>query len=59
MKNGYERVKKVRTAKLLKLDVEADSEEEAKELTARMCNELRIYNPVVSVCTISCEGRRT
>jgi len=53
IKNGFECVRKVRTAKLLKMEVEADSEAEAKEITAKMCNELRIYNPVVSICTVT------
>ena len=53
VKNGYQQVKGVRTAKLLKIDVEASSGSEAMNIVTKMCDELRIYNPVVSTCTIS------
>jgi phosphoribosylformylglycinamidine synthase PurS subunit len=52
IKNGFKCVKKVRTARLLKLEIEAESEGQAEEITAKMCNDLRIYNPVVSLCAI-------
>lgn len=56
VKNGYTQIKGVRTAKLLKIVVEAPSGEEAKRLVSKMCDELRIYNPVVSVCSIEVTG---
>lgn len=56
VKNGYTQIKGVRTAKLLKIVVEASSSEEAKQLVSKMCDELRIYNPVVSVCSIEVLG---
>ncbi len=56
VKNSYTQVKGVRTAKLLKIKVEAQSPKEAKQLVAKMCDELRIYNPVVSLCTIEVTG---
>lgn len=56
VKNGYTQVKSVRTAKLLKIVVEAESSQEAKQIVAKMCDELRIYNPVVSVCSIEVLG---
>ena len=58
VKNGYTQIKGVRTAKLLKLIVEASSSEEAKQLVSKMCEELRIYNPVVSVCSIEVLGAK-
>lgn len=53
IKNGVTYVKKVRTAKLLELEVEAKNEEHAKKITEAMCNDLRIFNPVVSLCKIT------
>jgi phosphoribosylformylglycinamidine synthase len=55
-KGGYEMVKGVRTGKYLRLKVEAKSEQQAKDLIFKMCNELRIYNPVVHTCTIQVKG---
>jgi len=52
-KNGYAMVKGVRTAKLLKISIDARSEEEAKKIAERMCNELRLVNPVAHVYSIS------
>lgn len=51
--NGYSSVKKVRTAKLLRMWVDADDQKKAVELVSKMCNDLRIYNPVVSTCAVS------
>ncbi|MEM4199936.1 MAG: phosphoribosylformylglycinamidine synthase subunit PurS [Nitrososphaerales archaeon] len=56
VKNGYTQIKGVRTAKLLKIVVEASSSQEAKQIVSKMCDELRIYNPVVSICSIKETG---
>ncbi|NWG09618.1 MAG: phosphoribosylformylglycinamidine synthase subunit PurS [Nitrososphaerales archaeon] len=56
IKGGYEQVKSVRTAKLLKMWVEADSDKDAKEIVSKLCDELRVYNPVAHTCSISVEG---
>ncbi|MEM3437344.1 MAG: phosphoribosylformylglycinamidine synthase subunit PurS [Nitrososphaerales archaeon] len=56
IKGGYEQVKAVRTAKLLKMWIEAKNEKDAKEIVSRLCDELRIYNPVAHVCSINVEG---
>lgn len=56
VKNGYTQIKGVRTAKLLKITVEASSSQEAERLISKMCDELRIYNPVVSICSIEATG---
>lgn len=53
VRNGYQQIRGVRTAKLLKLKLEAENETAAKEITAKMCDDLRIYNPLVSMCSIS------
>jgi phosphoribosylformylglycinamidine synthase len=51
-KSGYSSVLSVRTAKMLSITVEGRDIEEAKHSVKRMCDELRIYNPVVSSCRV-------
>ncbi len=51
---GYPSVKKVRTAKMLTIIVDADNDKEAEDIVKRLCDELRIYNPVVSNCRVEC-----
>lgn len=53
VKGGYSDVHSVRSAKLLKMAVSSKSEVDAQKIVAKLCEELRIYNPVVSNCTIS------
>ena len=50
---GYSAVREIRTAKLLRMVVEADSKDGAAELVTKMCEDLRIYNPVVSSCSVT------
>ncbi|MGI0004772.1 MAG: phosphoribosylformylglycinamidine synthase subunit PurS [Nitrososphaera sp.] len=52
VKGGYSEVKSVRAAKMLKMAVSADSEKEAEKTVQKLCEELRIFNPVVSNCTV-------
>lgn len=52
LKNGANFVKKVRTAKLLNFEVEAVNKKKADEIILKMCNDLRLFNPVVSICKI-------
>lgn len=56
VKGGYGEVKEVRTAKLLRMKVEAVSKERARETVLRLCDELRIYNPVAHSCTVEVEA---
>ena len=53
LKNKYSSIKSVRTAKVLKLIVDATNSKEAKVRVKKMCEELRIFNPVVSNCQIN------
>ena len=53
LKNKYNSIKSVRTAKVLKLIVDANNPKEAKVKVKKMCEELRIFNPVVSNCQIT------
>jgi phosphoribosylformylglycinamidine synthase len=56
MKGGYSTVRSIRSAKLLRAKVYEPSELEAKNTIFKMCNELRIFNPVAHVCTINVTG---
>ncbi|MEM2134525.1 MAG: phosphoribosylformylglycinamidine synthase subunit PurS [Candidatus Jordarchaeaceae archaeon] len=51
--NGFEMVKSVRSGKYLRINLEAESKEEAKNIVYRMCNDLRIYNPVIHTVSIN------
>jgi phosphoribosylformylglycinamidine synthase subunit PurS len=55
-KGGYSNIESVRTAKTLKLVVTSSSEKEAHMTVERLCTDLRIYNPVLSDCTITFTG---
>jgi phosphoribosylformylglycinamidine synthase PurS subunit len=57
IKGGYSRVESVRTAKTLKMIVREKNQREAEKLVRNLCDELRIYNPVVSKCTVRSLGR--
>jgi len=48
LKNNYKSIKSVRTAKVLKLIVSANNPQEAVEKVKKMCEDLRIYNSLVS-----------
>jgi phosphoribosylformylglycinamidine synthase subunit PurS len=52
LKGGYSRVTNVRAGKLLRMNVEASSPEEAKQLVRKLCDDLRIYNPAAHICQV-------
>lgn len=52
LKHGYSNVISVRSAKTLKFVVNAKTRDDAVELVKKVCDELRIFNPIVSDCTI-------
>ncbi|MGI0037177.1 MAG: phosphoribosylformylglycinamidine synthase subunit PurS, partial [Nitrososphaera sp.] len=52
VKGGYSAVHAVRSAKMLKMIVSGKSEKDAERTVAKLCEELRIFNPIVSNCTI-------
>jgi phosphoribosylformylglycinamidine synthase len=56
VKGGYSNIESVRTAKTLKIVVTSSSEKEALMIVERLCTDLRIYNPVLSDCTITSTG---
>lgn len=45
-------VKSIRTAKVLKFEIEATSGEEAISSVRKLCDDLRLYNPLVSATSI-------
>ncbi len=52
LKEGYHDVLSVRTIKSLKIEIVAKNIEDAKMKIKKMCDDLRIYNPIVSDCKI-------
>jgi phosphoribosylformylglycinamidine synthase len=55
-KGGYTSVRSVRTAKMLSIVTEAKDSEEAESMIRKLCDDLRIYNPVVSSCKVEVVG---
>ena len=53
LKGGYSKVESIRSAKMLKMIVKARTDSEAKQIVHQLCDDLRIFNSVVSNCTIS------
>jgi phosphoribosylformylglycinamidine synthase subunit PurS len=52
-KKGFSAVSEVRTGKLLRIKISAKTEKEASVLVDKMCNDLRLANPVAQNYTIS------
>ena len=52
-KSGFDRIKSIRAAKLLRVSVEAADSKEAKGIVTRMCHELRIFNPAAHALEVS------
>lgn len=51
-RSGYSNVESVRSAKCYNIIINTKSEAVAKKEVTKLCEELRIYNPIVSNCTI-------
>ena len=45
-KKGYDMVSNVRSGQYLRVYINAENEDTAKDIVEKMCNELRIFNPV-------------
>lgn len=52
LKGGYSNVQSVRSAKMLKMVVNSKTEMDAEATVKKLCQELRIFNPVVSNCIV-------
>lgn len=55
-KGGFSMITSVRSGKYLQLRVGAQTPAEAHQIVSKMCNELRIFNPVVHTCSIRVGG---
>ena len=52
LKDNQTSVKKVRSAKMLKFDVDAKNRKIAEKMVLDLCSEFRIYNPLVSKVSV-------
>lgn len=52
LKDHQASVKKVRSAKMLKFDVDAKNRKIAEKMVLDLCSEFRIYNPLVSKVSV-------
>ena len=52
LKGSYSSVKKIRSAKMLKFKINEKNKALAEKKIQRLCDDLRIYNPMVSKITI-------
>ena len=52
LKGSFSSVSKIRSAKMLKFDIKEKNKIQAKKNVQKLCDELRIYNPMVSKVTI-------
>ncbi|MGI0009957.1 MAG: phosphoribosylformylglycinamidine synthase subunit PurS [Nitrosopumilaceae archaeon] len=52
LKGNNASVKKIRSAKMLKFEVDAKNKKIAEKIVMDLCNEFRIYNPLVSRVTV-------
>jgi len=51
-KQGYDMVLNVRTGQYLRIYVKAENEQLAEKFVEKMCNDLRIFNPVTQNLTV-------
>ncbi|MFW9998740.1 MAG: phosphoribosylformylglycinamidine synthase subunit PurS [Candidatus Hodarchaeota archaeon] len=51
-KKGYDLVFNVRSGQFLRIKLNAVDENQAKKMVEKMCNDLRIFNPVTQNLTI-------
>jgi len=52
LKGTHKTISKIKTAKILKLAIEEKNKETAQSKVQEICDDLRIYNPMVSKVTI-------
>jgi phosphoribosylformylglycinamidine synthase len=52
LKGDNSSVKKIRSAKMLKFEVDAKNKKIAEKTVVDLCNEFRIFNPLVSRVTV-------
>jgi phosphoribosylformylglycinamidine synthase len=52
LKGSYSSVKKIRSAKMLKFTINEKTKSLAEQKIRKLCDDLRIYNPMVSKITL-------
>ena len=52
LKKSHDSVSKIRSAKMLKFEIKASDKLTAEKKVLKLCNDLRIYNPLVSQVTL-------
>lgn len=53
LKSSYSAVKKIRSAKMLKFQISASTKQAAQNTVKKLCDDLRLYNPMVSKVTFT------
>ena len=53
LKGRFSNVKKIRSAKMLKFSITEKNKKLAESKVLKICDELRIYNPLVSKITVN------
>jgi len=56
LKGNYSSVTKIRSAKMLKFTIKEKSRKSAEKKVRQICDELRIYNPMVSQITVDAKA---
>ena len=52
LKGNYSSISKIRSGKILKFQIDEKNKKSAEEKIHKLCDELRIFNPLVSQVTI-------
>jgi phosphoribosylformylglycinamidine synthase subunit PurS len=53
LKGGFNDIEAVRCSRTIRMMVSSKTQEQAKRLVVKICKDLRLYNPVISKCTVS------
>ncbi len=56
IKGKYNSVSKIKSAKLLKFTIKEKDKNNATKTVQKLCDELRIYNPMVSKLTVTVDN---
>jgi len=56
LRGKYDSVSKIKSAKMLRFTIEENSKESAQSKVQEICDDVRIYNPLVSKVTIDVFG---
>ncbi|MEM2160579.1 MAG: phosphoribosylformylglycinamidine synthase subunit PurS [Candidatus Nitrosotenuis sp.] len=56
LKGNNKSIKKIRSAKMLKFQISSATKQAAENTVKKACDDLRIYNPMVSKVTVSAKS---